>query len=635
MAEGKFEANEALLSSCARSELAAYVAKQSHVGDVNTSNACCLLHRQHALHYGRSSPSTFTKANDTYQLDGRLERFVQTVMLVHSHNKKPNLHRLTLNRFADQDLFPSSSSSSDANLNERSLESGEWDFSFFDWDSIDKEWVLSPFEDEIAANVTLLGRGNLYHTRRKRQAISVGDAVSDKLKFPARNSARYFAVPSLDDPDLDGELLKVKPRKSVAKLVESGEFDQTDEFGKRLDWSTDNNPDGVPIVKDPFDQGECGSCWAFVATGSLEASVARRQAQEAYSEYLEEASSQRRKRKHIRALHEDAVDFAQSVEDAAFRMANLSIQELIDCDTAADQGCIGGNPLLAFYFIHRYGLTSWSEYPYAGREDTCHKKWVSRPVAKVKSWGIISPNHEHHMQMVIRFIGPIAVGVNGADRSFLAYKDGIFDHPTCRQGANHALLITGYGHEYTSTGELVKYWIARNSWGTDWGEDGYIRVKRGDGLKGTEGVCGIARSPSVALGGMMLANRHKLAPYQEPEFSQPDYMPLRSSPPNDICGRFGFESCGHMVAPFGDHKAFLLGMTGIMCALFLAAWPLSYECRQRRLRRRRLREIRGSLRLDGARRFPRGARPILRAPTQQPAEIDPLLGDRNITHYGE
>ena len=69
----------------------------------------------------------------------------------------------------------------------------------------------------------------------------------------------------------------------------------------------------------------------------MEASVSRRQAHAAYQEYLEKASARRRDEKHLKALQQEAVEFGQSVEAAAFEMANLSIQELIDCDTAADQ----------------------------------------------------------------------------------------------------------------------------------------------------------------------------------------------------------------------------------------------------------------------------------------------------------
>ncbi|KAL7465111.1 hypothetical protein ACHAXS_005449 [Conticribra weissflogii] len=215
-------------------------------------------------------------------------------------------------------------------------------------------------------------------------------------------------------------------------------------------------------------QGLCGSCWAVAALGSLEAS-------------------------------------AQTIERQSIRTADLSVQELVDCDTHYDQGCSGGNPLLAFYFLHRYGVTSSAEYPYTGTQTPCQYSKMDRPIATVETWGILTPNHEDNLEKVLRYIGPVAVGLNGADPAFLSYKRGVFRPGKGSQcdtaAADHAMLIVGYGEE-TNGGVTTRYWIARNSWGTGWGENGYVRMERSDGKKGRRGVCGIARSPSVALGGM-------------------------------------------------------------------------------------------------------------------------------------
>ena len=209
----------------------------------------------------------------------------------------------------------------------------------------------------------------------------------------------------------------------------------------------------------------------------------------------------------------------------------------------------------------------------------------------------------------------MAVGINGADPEFLAYDGGIFDKRQCKQGANHALLIVGYGEEETLNRDLdqgtTRYWIARNSWGTGWGESGMIRIRRGDGKKGTPGVCGMARSPSVALGGILL--QHVKSPsdalhglrggdgdvvgvydnstttiinYDATE-QWNDYSLIQRT-----CVRFHMSPDGGCVR-FGNwvdnHWAQSLGLLGIVVAL-IAVWPLTMECRGRR-RRRRLREM--------------------------------------------
>ena len=256
-----------------------------------------------------------------------------------------------------------------------------------------------------------------------------------------------------------------------------------------------------------FISNNSGSCWAISATGTVEANAARHRAFMAYTETEKKLTAKHQDSKAADIVREAAVAAAREAEADAFSKVDLSIQELVDCDTRYDQGCTGGNPLLAYYFIHRYGLTSSTHYPYKGKQRECKVDRVTSPIATAESWGVLTPNHEENMELVLRYIGPIAVGVNGADPAFLAYEGGIFHSKKCGQNANHAMLIVGYGQETDrKSGKITRYWIARNSWGIGWGEKGYVRMKRGSGKKGKRGVCGIARSPSVALGSSLLAS---------------------------------------------------------------------------------------------------------------------------------
>eukprot|EP00956_Cyclotella_meneghiniana_P013872 scaffold20338_cov47-Cyclotella_meneghiniana.AAC.6 len=233
----------------------------------------------------------------------------------------------------------------------------------------------------------------------------------------------------------------------------------------------------------------------------MEASIVRNMAYMAYEETYKHTSNYHSK-SDLRAI---SVSTAQTIETHSLQTAELSAQELVDCDTRYDQGCAGGNPLLAFYFLHRFGVTSSTKYPYTGKQQTCMYHKVDKPIATVETWGILTPDHENNMEKVLRYIGPVAVGLVGADPSFLAYTGGVFSVKggKCDLGeADHAMLIVGYGEEDNKDGTKTKYWIARNSWGTGWGENGYIRIERIGGRKGERGICEIARSPSVALGGM-------------------------------------------------------------------------------------------------------------------------------------
>ena len=187
-----------------------------------------------------------------------------------------------------------------------------------------------------------------------------------------------------------------------------------------IDWSTKGK---VSNVKN---QGQCGSCWAFSATGVCE-SWARIKGQS----------------------------------------PSLSEQQLVDCSGSyGNHGCNGGWPSKALQYVKDKGLASESEYPYTAHTQTCKKQGGSFKISGQKSYSGCSGltngiNSE-----------PISVTVDASKWS--SYKSGVFNN--CGTSINHAVLLVGV---------VGGNWKIKNSWGTGWGETGYIRLANGN----TCGVC--------------------------------------------------------------------------------------------------------------------------------------------------
>jgi len=164
-----------------------------------------------------------------------------------------------------------------------------------------------------------------------------------------------------------------------------------------------------------------------------------------------------------------------------------------------NQGCDGGFQWNAYYDIMNWGgLEKESDYPYTGYQGTCAKN-NSLLMSPITNYTCISttqgPADEDQMRAYIYQYGPVSIALDATLLQF--YIGGIIDPFIPRLECDpweldHALLIVGWGQEDNWIGEMTPYWIVKNSWSLDWGEDGYFLIARNYNL------CGIANAVSAA-----------------------------------------------------------------------------------------------------------------------------------------
>jgi len=207
----------------------------------------------------------------------------------------------------------------------------------------------------------------------------------------------------------------------------------------KVDWRTKG---AVTPVKD---QGMCGSCWAFSATGSME------------------GAWQIKSKKTI---------------------VSISEQQLVDCSwPEGNQGCNGGLMDQAFeYVIHNKGITTEALYPYTAKDGNC-KSPLPKSAVTISSYTDVTANKDSAMQTAVA-AGPVSVAIEADQEVFQFYKSGVFDDASCGTQLDHGVLAVGYD---TDAKSKKNYWIVKNSWGLTWGNQGYIWMVRKDG----PGQCGI------------------------------------------------------------------------------------------------------------------------------------------------
>ncbi|KAK7332047.1 hypothetical protein VNO80_28794 [Phaseolus coccineus] len=264
--------------------------------------------------------------------------------------------------------------------------------------------------------------------------------------------------------------------------------DSCEEAPYTLDWRKKGVVTGVK------DQGNCGSCWAFSSTGAIEG---------------------------INAL-------------VTGDLVSLSEQELVDCDSTND-GCDGGFMDYAFEWVMQNGgIDSETEYPYTGVDGRCN---VTKEQTKVVSIdGYFDVGQSDNSLLCATVKQPISVAIDGSSLDFQLYTGGIYDGDCSSDpdDIDHAVLIVGYGSE-----DDEDYWIVKNSWGTSWGMEGYILIRRNTNLK--YGVCAInymASHPTKELTASSPSSSPSPPPPSPP---QPLPPPPPPPPPSPIrCGDFSY-----------------------------------------------------------------------------------------------
>ncbi|XP_072378113.1 cathepsin L-like proteinase [Diabrotica undecimpunctata] len=197
------------------------------------------------------------------------------------------------------------------------------------------------------------------------------------------------------------------------------------------------------------DQGNCGSCWAFSATGAVEG-----------QNYI---------------LNGESVP--------------LSEQELLDCSAGyGDGNCYDGGLMTnAFKYIRDLGIESEFDYPYKATRQYCTRS-ASKTVVKIQGYNELEPNEEA-LRQAVGTVGPISAAIFADPIQF--YSGGIYDNKKCKSESyllDHGILVVGYGEE-----DNKPFWIIKNSWGKSWGEEGFFRLER------NENLCGVALMASYPV----------------------------------------------------------------------------------------------------------------------------------------
>lgn len=210
------------------------------------------------------------------------------------------------------------------------------------------------------------------------------------------------------------------------------------------------------------DQGQCGSCWTFSAAAALEGAWAIKTG----------------------------------------KLESISEQQFLDCTGDKTHGCRGGNYEASFSYSMHNPVCTYASKPYLGKSQACgvtpKKPGCSEQIKPntVKGFVSVVPRSSCALMQALSY-QPVSIGIDASSPHVQHYKSGVISGGACGTNVDHAVLCVGYGNDPTG----VQYWMVKNSWGADWGDQGYFKISHDSG--GPTGVCGILSQPSFPVLPMM------------------------------------------------------------------------------------------------------------------------------------
>ncbi|CAG9810828.1 unnamed protein product [Chironomus riparius] len=257
-----------------------------------------------------------------------------------------------------------------------------------------------------------------------RKIIDNNNNSSSTYKMAVTSSTDQLSEDSRSTGMVDPPPLEVAKRNTTsAKLIRKAKKVKANQFAQNTVKESSGNVNNGPLTGPVKDQGNCGSCWAFCSAAVLQ--------------------------------YQAKVYQNRTIE--------VSEQDFLECNAYASMyGCNGGNPIFAMTYAYKTGVIPMVKYPYRQTKEACRRS--SSMGQNYPTLGDVTMANANGDESVLRRIidsyGVIAIAM-GTTTGFTSYSSGVFDDPACPTKVSHCV-------------------------GTDWGEAGYFRMKRGTNTCGIE-----------------------------------------------------------------------------------------------------------------------------------------------------